>query len=307
MLTSFFHLFFLLTGSFPAEPYHLPLRRAFKSALGSNSLRSSSDELFGGDTVPDDGVLIHSPTSQSAESSVALRVLTTSAAHSPSNIPTTLIDTSLSGWGSGVHPTTFLCLSYLASLTPSPSFKKLTDYGCGSGVLGISAKHLGLGPKLQVIGVDIESEALEATRTNWDEHNFPSEQESLELFHAREVLPGYPISDQDLLLANILIGALCRPSMVAVLVSALKVPDESGENGGLICFSGIRPDEKESLQEAYGKYIAFDDSQYFALSASDTPGSLQNYGFDVGDWCRVVGRRTVGKDFSSDMSEAAVQ
>ncbi|GMI07899.1 hypothetical protein TrLO_g11605 [Triparma laevis f. longispina] len=295
----------LLQNLTSPHAFSLGVTKASVNEAALNSLRSSSDELFGGDTVPENGVEILNLTTNE----LAARILTTKTARitETSAIPTILIDTSLPGWGSGVHPTTFLCLSYLVSLASTSSVKKLTDYGCGSGVLGITAKHLQLGPDLKVIGVDIESEALSATRTNWDEHNFPSSPDSLELFHAREVIPGYPISDQDLLLANILIGALCRPSMVAVLVSALKVPDLNGENGGLICFSGIRPDEKDSLEEAYGKYIEFDDSQYVALSASKTPGSLQNYGFDVGDWCRVVGRRKVGKDFSADMSEAAIQ
>ena len=163
--------------------------------------------------------------------------------------------------------------------------------------------------------MDIEAEALEATRSNW-ELNFPEDGSGsggckLETYHTREVIPSWPISEQNLLLANILIGPLVRASMIAVLVNALKAPDAEGAGGGLICFSGILPNEREALTQAYGKYLCFDDAAYEELSGGDKVGSTESTfndvnGFDVRLWCRVVGRRTVGSDFVNDMSESAV-
>ncbi|GMH60754.1 hypothetical protein TrRE_jg5685, partial [Triparma retinervis] len=130
------------------------------------------------------------------------------------------------------------------------------------------------------------------------------------LLHTREVVPSFTLSSNDLVLANILIGALCRPSMVSVLVDALKEPSSPGTpDGGVIVFSGIRPSQGEvdSLKDAYKNYIDFDDCAYKELSGADTRGSVSNYGFDVGDWCRVVGRRKVGRGWSREMSEAAIQ
>jgi ribosomal protein L11 methyltransferase len=62
-------------------------------------------------------------------------------------------------FGTGTHPTTFLCLQWIAE--QNFSGKKAIDYGCGSGILGIAALLLGAE---QVTGVDIDPQALLATR-----------------------------------------------------------------------------------------------------------------------------------------------
>jgi len=267
----------------------------------------------GGDVLPQAGVSIHSDgilklIVKSSDYRSLPQVPTTIRStdyRSTSTVPTTIIDTSLAGWGSGVHPTTKLCLNFLASLPPT-GINRVCDYGCGSGVLAISARKLGLGSKI-VFGVDIENDALDATRTNWDT-NFPDSSSLLELYHVREVIPGYPLDRVDLLLANILIGALCRPSMVLTLVNALRDPDENGENGGRIVFSGIRPAEKNALFSAYSPYIKFDETLYAELDGSATAGSIDNYKFDVGNWACCVGRRTASRGtLQSVSSEMAIQ
>ncbi len=62
-------------------------------------------------------------------------------------------------FGTGAHPTTRLCLSFLAEL-PRGS---LLDIGCGSGVLSIAAVRLGFDP---VVAVDVGDAAVAATREN---------------------------------------------------------------------------------------------------------------------------------------------
>lgn len=64
-------------------------------------------------------------------------------------------------FGTGSHPTTRLCLQWLArALPPSAT---VIDYGCGSGILAIAAARLGAS---RVTGVDIDPQALRATADN---------------------------------------------------------------------------------------------------------------------------------------------
>lgn len=64
-------------------------------------------------------------------------------------------------FGTGTHPTTALCLEWLASLDLAG--KSLIDYGCGSGVLAIAALRLGAA---RAIAVDNDPQALMASRDN---------------------------------------------------------------------------------------------------------------------------------------------
>jgi ribosomal protein L11 methyltransferase len=63
-------------------------------------------------------------------------------------------------FGTGTHPTTALSLELMLELRPRGSF---ADLGCGSGVLAIAAAKLGFAP---VTAVDVEPQAIEATRAN---------------------------------------------------------------------------------------------------------------------------------------------
>ena len=61
-------------------------------------------------------------------------------------------------------------------------------------------------------------------------------------------MPG-ALAPVDVAVANILVGQLVRPSMVAALCANL-------QPGGLLCLSGIRPDEVPSLKKAYEGYVS---------------------------------------------------
>jgi ribosomal protein L11 methyltransferase len=65
-----------------------------------------------------------------------------------------------SGFGSGSHPTTQMCLSLLLDLEPAGG---ATDLGCGVGTLGIAAAKLGWSP---VAGLDRDEEAIGEAQAN---------------------------------------------------------------------------------------------------------------------------------------------
>ncbi|MFT5172988.1 MAG: ribosomal protein L11 methyltransferase, partial [Gammaproteobacteria bacterium] len=64
-------------------------------------------------------------------------------------------------FGTGAHPTTALCLEWLASLELADC--EVIDFGCGSGILAIAAAHLGAAA---VYVVDHDPQAVIATREN---------------------------------------------------------------------------------------------------------------------------------------------
>ena len=67
-------------------------------------------------------------------------------------------------FGSGEHPTTQGCLKLFTKLAKKQKFLNVLDMGCGSGILSIAAKKLQ--PTINVVGVDIEEEAVRRTRLN---------------------------------------------------------------------------------------------------------------------------------------------
>ena len=203
------------------------------------------------------------------------------------------------GWGTGVHPTTRLCLEWLCREGVIQGGEVLLDFGCGSGILSIAALHLGAS---RAVGVDIEAEALVTAERNLDLNGYGSER--FQGLHTREIQP-YELCRPvgvDICVANILIGQLVRPSMVATMLSNLAP-------GGLLCLSGIRPDEVDALKAAYGHSMEWCDDQYAELSASDCEGSLESYGFDTGRWARLVGKHVRADNRDADiqrMSDLAV-
>mmetsp|Transcript_32782 Transcript_32782/g.69174 ORF Transcript_32782/g.69174 Transcript_32782/m.69174 type:complete len:322 (-) Transcript_32782:301-1266(-) len=249
-----------------------------------------------GDTLPENGLLIG-------------RVRVFAALHSKENddnsncgdddiYPIYLL-LGRNGWGTGVHPTTRLCLEWICDSIRDGDV--LLDYGCGSGILSIASLHMGAS---RCIGVDVEAEALVTAERNLAMNGWDTDGR-FQGMHTREVLPYdiCPPKGVDVCVANILIGQLVRPSMVAAIVTNLR-------EGGLICLSGIRPAEVDALKEAYDDSIEWLDDQYSELSANETLNSIESYGFDCGRWARLVGRKRVDKDgdsrFIEQMSDLAV-
>jgi ribosomal protein L11 methyltransferase len=81
-----------------------------------------------------------------------------------------LLDPGLA-FGTGTHPTTALCLTWLDQHPPEKL--SVIDYGCGSGILAIAAVKLGAD---YVLATDIDEQALLATRDNQQRNQIMAKQ-----------------------------------------------------------------------------------------------------------------------------------
>ena len=141
-------------------------------------------------------------------------------------------------FGTGTHPTTFMCLQWI----DQQNFTDLdiVDYGCGSGILGIATLLMGA---KQVIGVDIDPQALLATTENAKRNQLSD-----------DAMPVYlpnrcPPLQTDVMLANILAGPLAE--LAPTLSNMTKV-------GGKLCLSGILSVQAETVKAAYTQWFDFD-------------------------------------------------
>ena len=160
--------------------------------------------------------------------------------HTPADDSTVnlLLDPGLA-FGSGTHPTTYLCLAWLDSLDLKN--KTVIDYGCGSGILGIAAVKLGA-PVAHCI--DNDPQALIATRDN-------AERNGLTPQHILVYTPEqFHIQNQDILIANILAGPLQQ--LAGQFAGYLKP-------GGLFAISGILDTQIEDIKKAYQPYFDIQD------------------------------------------------
>ncbi|MBN8775919.1 50S ribosomal protein L11 methyltransferase [Thiomonas arsenitoxydans] len=154
--------------------------------------------------------------------------------HEPPEVaaPIIRLDPGLA-FGTGTHPTTRLCLEWLARQTPSQL--SVLDYGCGSGILAIAAAKFGAGP---VVGVDIDPDAVLATEANAAANDV-------------SVQTGLPdkVADAqfDIVVANILSAPL---KLLAPAIAAHVKP------GGWLVLSGILDRQAEELIDAYAPYCA---------------------------------------------------
>lgn len=136
-------------------------------------------------------------------------------------------------FGSGSHPTTRMCLEWIAK----QQFDGLRtlDFGCGSGVLGIAMAKLGAE---HVTCVDVDSQALQATRENADHNGIPI---SLLATFATDAFT-VPLDGYDIVIANILLQPLIDLApLLAACVSKT----------GTIVLSGVLATQCSVLQAAY--------------------------------------------------------
>ncbi|WP_085300463.1 50S ribosomal protein L11 methyltransferase [Cognaticolwellia mytili] len=140
-------------------------------------------------------------------------------------------------FGTGTHPTTALCLTWLDSLDLKG--KTVVDFGCGSGILSLAALKLGA---KKVIGIDIDPQALQASLENAKRNQC---EDRLALFLPKD----QPKFKADVVVANILAGPLRELAPVII---------EYVAQTGLLALSGVLEEQAEQLQEIYGEYCQMD-------------------------------------------------
>lgn len=138
-------------------------------------------------------------------------------------------------FGTGTHPTTYMCLCFLDSLDFTD--KEVIDFGCGSGILGVSALKLGA---KKVYGIDIDPQAIEASHDNAKRNNCS---ENFTLYLTEDTPKDLKA---DILVANILAGPLRE--LCGQIASMVKP-------GGLFAISGIIEQQTQELCEIYSKYF----------------------------------------------------
>lgn len=160
-------------------------------------------------------------------------------------------------FGTGTHPTTRLCLEWLDALDLRG--RRVIDYGCGSGVLGIAAAVKGAA---RVLCVDNDPQAVTATRENAS-HNGVDER--LQAVEAHALADRREQTFADVVVANILAGTL------------IELADELSEAvalGGRLALSGVLREQASEVA------AAFDASLGMAETAH------------LDGWSLVSGRRT---------------
>jgi len=139
------------------------------------------------------------------------------------------IDPSLA-FGTGLHPTTQLCLKQLDGLLPAESF---LDVGTGTGILALAAARCGVA---RVVALDNDPEACRVARENLEKNGMQDKVEVIEGEISR--VPG----SFALIAANILSGTLIP--MAADLTTRLA-------SKGVLLLSGLLIDEVDEVVAAY--------------------------------------------------------
>jgi ribosomal protein L11 methyltransferase len=133
-------------------------------------------------------------------------------------------------FGTGSHPTTRMCLRWIAR--HAGPWSRVLDYGCGSGILAIGAALHGA---QSIDAVDIDPAAVESTRKNAEANAV-----SLNAGLTDQASGRYP-----LVLANILATPL---KLLAPLLAAHVAP------GGDLVLAGILERQADELTAAYAPW-----------------------------------------------------
>jgi len=152
----------------------------------------------------------------------------------PEQIPNILLLDPGLAFGTGTHDTTSLCLDWL--IGHNVCGKQVVDYGCGTGILALAALKLGA---THAWAVDIDEQALEATRINADRNQLADQ---ITIMHPDEIdLPAV-----DVLLANILLIPLMD---LAPKFAELVLED------GVVVITGILATQAEECLAAYQSWF----------------------------------------------------
>jgi ribosomal protein L11 methyltransferase len=137
-------------------------------------------------------------------------------------------------FGTGTHPTTRMCLRWIAR--HSMRGQRVLDYGCGSGILAIGAARYGAAT---IDAVDIDPAAVKSTLSN-------AQANGVQL---NAGLPDRANGHYQTVLANILATPL---KMLAPLLCSHVAP------GGSLVLAGILERQVDELKSAYAPHAALD-------------------------------------------------
>jgi ribosomal protein L11 methyltransferase len=159
-------------------------------------------------------------------------------------------------FGTGLHPTTRLCLIALESLADRGRLRgaRVLDVGCGSGILAIAAAKLGAA---SVVGIDVDPIAVEATLANAATNGL-SGRISARLGSLPSGLPPFDVASANLI-ASLLVEL--APALAAEL-----------RRHGTLVSSGIFIDREADVRWAFAKALldvgeTWDEGDWVALEA----------------------------------------
>ena len=139
-------------------------------------------------------------------------------------------------FGTGTHPTTQMCLRWIAAQASARAagWTRVLDYGCGSGILAIGAALHGA---RGIVAVDIDPAAVQATQANADANGVA----------LQAGLPDRAQGHHALVLVNILATPL---KLLAPLLCSHVAP------GGHLVLAGILERQADDLKAAYAPWLA---------------------------------------------------
>ena len=137
-------------------------------------------------------------------------------------------------FGTGSHPTTRLCLEWLEKSNLDQ--KSVLDYGCGSGILGISAIKLGA---KSVTAIDLDPQAVIASKNNAEKNHV---QQEIKITDNNKKIE----KNFNIIVANI----LAKPLIELAPYFYKKLNQD-----GVICLSGILEGQINIIKDAYLKYF----------------------------------------------------
>ncbi len=146
-------------------------------------------------------------------------------------------------FGTGTHPTTRMCLKWIAQNASAYQGQTVLDYGCGSGILAIGALLHGA---KWADAVDIDPAAVEATLANAEANvaHLKDANGTLPLLVGLPDLVGEAKGAYPVVLANILATPL---KMLAPLLAGHVAA------GGHLVLAGILARQEQELKDAYAE------------------------------------------------------
>ena len=184
-------------------------------------------------------------------------------------------------FGTGDHPTTRLCVDWLANLDLKD--KTLIDYGCGSGILGLIALKY---DAKEATGTDIDKDALISAKKNCEMNGLQmdlyladdvSEIDAVNVVRMNNLKGGAYKKEEFLSVAyienrqyEIVVANILAP----ILISLKQTLANHTKKGGLIALSGLITEQSQSVIEA------------FQTDFEDLCVAAQSDG-----WCLITGRK----------------